>query len=306
MKIFSGIIVVAGPTASGKTNLAIQLALEFDGELICSDSMQVFRKFDIGTSKPTLLEQQLVPHHQLDLIDPNENYSAGKYEHDTSLIIKQIQQRGHLPILVGGTGLYYRALMYGISNIPDIPHSIHQDILNLQEKHGTPYCWEQLKKIDPKTANRLHANDKSRIMRSLEVFLSTGISIVDFQERQPFNKARYPALVIAYHWERDMLYDRINQRTQKMLESGWIKETQELLESYSSDLKPFQSIGYREIVKFLRNDLECEQMVIEIQQRTRQFAKRQMTWFKKESKVEWHQSGDEKAIFDKIKVFLEK
>ncbi len=306
MEISSGIVVVAGPTASGKSDLAMRLAEEFDGELICSDSMQVYRQFDIGTAKPTLSEQKLVPHHQLDLIEPDENYSAGKYERDTSIIIRQIQQRGHLPILVGGTGLYYRALMYGISNIPDIPKKIRQELFSLQKEHGTSYCWEQLQKYDPQTAKRIHPNDTSRIMRSLEVLLTTGTSIADFQKQQPFAEARYPFLAVAYEWERSVLYERINQRTLKMLKSGWIEEVEMLLESYPPELKSLQSIGYREIVEHILNKLKWEQLVREIQRRTRQYAKRQITWFRREAKIQWHQSGDEDAILDKVKVYLEK
>ena len=301
----SAIVVVAGPTASGKSDLALRLAQEFDGELICSDSMQVYRQFDIGTAKPTLSEQKLVPHHQLDLIEPDGNYSAGKYERDTAIIIQQIQQRGHLPILVGGTGLYYRALMYGISNIPKIPEKLRQDLFSLQEEHGTSYCWEQLQKHDPQTAKRLHPNDTSRIMRSLEVVLATGTSIADFQLQQPFAEARYPVLAIAYEWERSLLYERINQRTRKMLKSGWIEEVEMLLESYPPELKPLQAIGYREIVEHLQNKLKQEALVKKIQLRTRQYAKRQMTWFRREAKIAWHQPDDEAAILDKIKVYLE-
>lgn len=302
----SAIVVVAGPTASGKSDLALRLAQEFDGELICSDSMQVYRQFDIGTAKPTLSEQKLIPHHQLDLIDPDGNYSAGKYERDTSIIIQQIQQRGHLPILVGGTGLYYRALMYGISNIPKIPEKLRQELFSLQEEHGTSYCWEQLQKHDPQTAKRLHPNDTSRIMRSLEVVLATGTSIADFQLQQPFAEARYPVLAIAYEWERSVLYERINQRTRKMLKSGWIEEVEMLLESYPPELKPLQAIGYREIVEHLQNKLKQEALVKKIQLRTRQYAKRQMTWFRRETKIAWYQPDDEAAILDKIKVYLEK
>ena len=301
----SAIVVVAGPTASGKSDLALRLAQEFDGELICSDSMQVYRQFDIGTAKPTLSEQKLVPHHQLDLIEPDGNYSAGKYERDTAIIIQQIQQRGHLPILVGGTGLYYRALMYGISNIPKIPEKLRQELFSLQEEHGTSYCWEQLQKHDPQTAKRLHPNDTSRIMRSLEVVLATGTSIADFQLQQPFAEARYPVLAIAYEWERSVLYERINQRTRKMLKSGWIEEVKMLLESYPPELRPLQAIGYREIVEHLQNKLKQEALVKKIQLRTRQYAKRQMTWFRREAKIAWHQPDDEAAILDKIKVYLE-
>ena len=302
----SEIVVVAGPTASGKSDLALRLAQEFDGELICSDSMQVYRQFDIGTAKPTLSEQKLVPHHQLDLIDPDGNYSAGKYERDTVIIIQQIKQRGHLPILVGGTGLYYRALMYGISKIPKISEDLRQELINLQKEHGSPYCLEQLQKYDPQTANRLHPNDTSRIMRSLEVVMSTGISIADFQKQQPFAEARYPVLAVAYEWERSALYERINQRTLKMLKSGWIEEVEMLLESYPPELKSLNAIGYREIVDHLQNKLKQKALVKKIQQRTRQYAKRQMTWFRRESKIAWHQPDDEDTIFHKIKVYLEK
>ena len=301
MKNSSRIIIVAGPTASGKSDFAMRLAQQFDGELICSDSMQVYRQFDIGTAKPTLSEQNLVPHHQLDLIDPNENYSAGKYERETSNIIQEIQQRDHLPILVGGTGLYY-----GISNIPKIPEKIRQELINQQEEHGISYCWEQLQKYDPQTAKRLHPNDTSRIMRSLEVVMGTGTSIVDFQQKQPFTGVRYPVLAFAFEWERNVLYERINQRTSKMLKSGWIEEVEMLLESYDPELKPLQAIGYREIVEHLQDKLKLEALVKNIQQRTRKYAKRQMTWFKREAEIEWHQPNDEATILDKIKVCLER
>ena len=167
-----GVIIIAGPTASGKSDLAINLAQEFGGELICSDSMQVYRKLDIGTAKPTLKEQRLVPHHQIDIIDPNENYSAGKYEREASKIIEEIQTRGHVPIIVGGTGLYFRALIYGISEIPEIPKKIKKTVSSLHLGKGIQHCWEELKKHDPQGAGRIHPNDTTRILRSLEVFLS--------------------------------------------------------------------------------------------------------------------------------------
>ena len=300
------IVVVAGPTASGKSNLALNLAQELKGELICSDSMQVYRQMDIGTAKPTLKEQKLVQHHQLDLINPDEHYSAGQYERDTSRIIKQIQERSHLPIVVGGTGLYYRALMYGISNIPEIPESLRKEVLSWQEEHGTSYCWKQLQKHDPQGADRLHQNDTARILRSLEVVLATGTTLSTFQLQQPFGEVRYQFIAVALEWERQVLYERINQRTRKMLEFGWIAEVESLLSRYSPDLKPLQSIGYREIVQYLQNKLEWEPLLQEIQKRTRQYAKRQMTWFSREAEIEWYQPDNDAAILAKIKVYLEK
>ena len=306
MNTFKGVLIVTGPTASGKSDLALSLAQEFEGELICSDSMQVYRKLDIGTAKPTLIEQRLVPHHQIDIIDPNENYSAGKYEREASKIIREIQARGNVPIIVGGTGLYFRALMYGISKIPDIPETIKKNVNCLQLEHGTPYCWEKLKKHDPQSALRIHPNDTARVLRSLEVFLATGSSLTTFQKKQPFAEARYPFLAVGFEWERNILFERINLRTKNMLKSGWISEVEDLLEYYSYDLKPFQSIGYREIIEHLRNKFSLENMIQKIQQRTRRYAKRQITWFRKESKIEWFKPDDVAGVFSKIKVFLEK
>ena len=306
MEMCPKIVVVAGPTASGKSNLALNLAQEFKGELICSDSMQVYRQMDIGTAKPTLKEQKLVQHHQLDLIDPDEHYSAGQYERDTSRIIKQIQERSHLPIVVGGTGLYYRALMYGISNIPEIPESVRREVLSWKKEHGTSYCWKQLQKHDRQGAERLHPNDTARILRNLEVVLATGTTLSTFQQQQPFGDASYHFLAVALKWKRQVLYERINQRTRKMLEFGWIAEVESLLSRYSPDLKPLQAIGYREIVQYLKKKLEWEPLLQEIQKRTRQYAKRQMTWFCRETKIEWFQPDNDAAILAKIKVYLEK
>jgi len=300
------VIIVAGPTASGKSKLAIRLAQEFKGELICSDSMQVYRKLDIGTAKPTLKEQKLVPHHQIDIVDPNENYSAGKYEREASKIIEEIHTRSHIPIIVGGTGLYYRALMYGISKIPDIPENIKKKVATMQLDHGTSYCWKQLQKRDPQGTHNIHRNDTTRILRHLEVLFATGFSITKFHKTQPFAEPRYSFLAVGLDWERNTLYERINQRTLNMLKLGWIAEVETLLKSYSRDLKPLQSIGYREIIEHLSNRLDLEKMIQKIQQRTRQYAKRQITWFQKESKFEWFKPDNEDKVFSKIKVFLEK
>ena len=232
MGIYPKVVVVVGPTASGKSDLALRLAQDFDGELICSDSMQVYRRMDIGTAKPTLDVQKIVPHHQLDLIDPDESYSAGKYARDASSIIEKVASRKRLPILVGGTGLYYRALMYGISNIPSIPENLRKEVTGWYSEHGTDYCWKELKKIDPEGAGRLHPNDTARILRSLEVVLSTGTTLAAFQQQKPFEKAHYLFHAVALDWKRDTLYERINQRTHIMLESGWIVEVEKLLTSF--------------------------------------------------------------------------
>ena len=305
MEIAQKIVVVAGPTGSGKSEVAIRLAKEFNGELICSDSMQVYRQMDVGTAKPSLKEQNLIPHHQLDLINPDENYSAGQYARDTSEIIKKIRERGRLPIMVGGTGLYYRALMYGISKIPPVPESLRKEITGWQQDYGTPYCHKLLQKFDSEGADLLHPNDTSRILRSLEVVLSTGKSIYSYQLEKPFGEALYPFHTVALNWDRNDLYQRINIRTLSMLGSGWLAEVEILLNSYSPELRPMQSIGYREVVQYLQNKLKWDAMVEEIQKRTRQFAKRQLTWFRKEAKIEWYLPFEQDRILADIKVYLE-
>ena len=305
MWIDQKIVVVAGSTGSGKSEVAINLANELNGELICSDSMQVYRQMDVGTAKPTLQEQELIPHHQLDLINPDESYSAGQYARDTAIVIKKIRERGRLPILVGGTGLYYKALMYGISKIPPVPEKLRKEITDWQQEHGTPYCHKLLQKYDPEGADLLHPNDTSRILRSLEVVLSTGKSIYSYRLEKPFDDALYPFHAVALNWDRNDLYQRINKRTLRMLGSRWIAEVEMLLGSYSPELKPMQSIGYREVVKYLQNKLKWDEMVEEIQKRTRQLAKRQLTWFRKEAKIEWYQPVEQYRILDDIKVYLE-
>ena len=305
MEIDKKIVVVAGSTGSGKSEVAISLAKELNGELICSDSMQVYRQMDVGTAKPSLHEQDLIPHHQLDLINPDQNYSAGQYARDTAKIIKKIQERGRLPILVGGTGLYYRAFMYGISKIPPVPEKLQKEITEWQKAHGTLFCHKMLQKYDPEGADLIHPNDTSRVLRSLEVVLSTGKSIFSYRLEQPFGDALYQFHAVALNWDRNDLYQRINKRTLCMLGSGWIAEVEMLLESYSPKLKPMQSIGYREVVQYLQNKLNWDEMVEEIQKRTRQFAKRQLTWFRREAKIEWYQPVEKDRILADIKVYLE-
>ena len=305
MKIGKKIVVVAGPTGSGKSDVAISLAKEFNGELVCSDSMQVYRRMDVGTAKPSIQEQILTPHHQLDLINPDENYSAGQYARDTSRIIKKIRERGRLPIIVGGTGLYYRSFMYGISKIPPVPEKLRKEIKGWQEIKGTPYCHKMLKKYDPEGADFLHPNDTSRVLRSLEVVISTGKSINSYWLEQPFGEALYPFHAVAINWDRNVLYKRINKRTLTMLGSGWIAEVEMLLNSYSPKLGPMQSIGYKEVIQYLQNKRNWNEMVEEIQKRTRQFAKRQLTWFRREAKIEWYHPIEQDRILTDIKVYLE-
>ena len=298
------LVVITGPTASGKSELALQLAQQFDGEIVCTDSMQIYRKLDIGTAKPTLTEQQIVPHHQLDLIEPDEHYSAGQYARDTWKIIKDLQKRRKIPFLTGGAGLYYQAVLYGFDPMPKIPEEIRQKVLHYSLEQGLSSCYQKLQKDDPKTAQRIHPNDKSRILRALEILKATGSPISSFQQSPTARSAKFPLLSFAIADSRENLYQRINQRTWTMLENGWIEEVEALLHNYSPSLPSLQAIGYRQIIQFLQGKLEREAMIAMVQQKTRNFAKRQLTWFRKDQQIQWVSRKEPQKIAEKIKKIL--
>ncbi|MGK5094493.1 tRNA (adenosine(37)-N6)-dimethylallyltransferase MiaA [Deltaproteobacteria bacterium TL4] len=300
------IIAVVGPTASSKSDLALWLAQQLGGVLIGTDSMQVYRMLDIGTSKPSLQERQLVPHYQLDLVDPDGDYSAGAYERDLDELLPQLLKQPTVPILVGGTGLYYRAAVYGISKIPNVPPELKQQIEAWHHEQGLAYCFQRLQETDPQAARQLHPNDTTRILRALEVVLYTGESLLHFQQQQPFDTLKYSLFTVGYAFERPVLYERINQRTYEMLRSGWVAEVEALLKLYPPHLKPLHAIGYHQILQFLQGELDRETMIEKIQQKTRNYAKRQLTWFHKETQIHWYTKGSENQILRDIMKFLEK
>lgn len=300
------LLMIAGPTAGGKSSLALWLAQRLGGELICTDSMQVYRGLDIGTAKPTPEEQRLVPHHQLDLVEPDETYSAGHYARDAANVIREVIGRGNLPILVGGTGLYFRALVYGISDVPEIPQTVRKQVLEWKTGYGIRYCRERLREKDPGGAESLHPHDAARIMRALEVILATGNPLSHYQKLQPFHEPRYSLHGFGFEWKRDQLYLRIDQRVHTMLESGWIAEVREVLKEYPPELKALQAIGYREIVEYLQGGIQKDEMISGIQRRTRQYAKRQLTWFRKEPRIRWYPPGAEEQILGEAQLCLER
>ena len=299
------LVVLGGPTASGKSSLALEVAERVGGEIISTDSMQVYWGMDLGTAKPTPEEQQRVRHHQIDLVDPDGHYSAGQYVRDTEKVLADLSARGRVPLLVGGTGLYYRSLVYGLSEIPEIPEAVRQAVLSLQETQGTPACWEALRQLDPKGAAALHPHDTARILRALEVVQAHGRPIAEFRKQQPFGAPLFPVWLGGIEHSRATLHARINERTHAMLASGWIEEVEALLKRYPPDLKPFQSIGYLEIIRHLHGTLDREAMILRIQQRTRQYAKRQMTWFRKEPGFRWFAPEHLNAAQDSIQEFLD-
>ena len=297
-------IAVVGPTASGKSELALFLAQALEGEIICTDSMQVYQKLDIGTAKPTAAEQQLVPHHQLDLIKPDDYYSAGRYESDVKQVIAKLQQQKKPAILVGGTGLYFRCTIFGICQIPDIPLEI-KDQIKQWHQQGLDLCYRKLQELDPTSASKLHPNDTARLLRALEVILHTGQSIRVYQQQHGFKNRQYSVFSVGYRHQRAHLYHLINQRTHAMFKAGLLEEVQSLLQEYPPTLRPFQAIGYSQVLQFLENRLSEEEMIATIQQKTRNYAKRQLNWFRNDADIHWFSEGEKMSILNQVKVFLE-
>ncbi len=298
-----GLIAVVGPTGSGKSALALYLAQELGGEIVCTDSMQVYQKLNIGTAKPTAAEQSLVPHHQLDLIAPDGYYSAGRYEKDANRIIAKLQQQHKPVILVGGSGLYFRCAIFGICPIPDIlPHI--KKVVRQWHSQGLPYCYQKLQQLDPTSASALHPSDSARILRALEVQLQTGRSIQVYQREHGFKKKKYSVFSVGYWYNRKQLYQLINQRTLAMLKAGFVEEVRSLLKEYPSNLRSLQSIGYQQIVRFLDNRLTEDEMVAEIQQKTRNYAKRQLSWLRNDKSINWYSENEDGQILKDARNFF--
>ncbi len=280
-------LVILGPTAVGKTDVGVILAKLLNGEIISCDSMQVYVGMDIGTAKPTLEEQKQTRYHLIDIVKPCEYYSAASYQIDAKKAIDDIRNRAKLPIIVGGTGLYLRALLDGYG----IPPGLRNDELRLKlrveaEQYGSIKLYERLSEIDPITATRLSPNDLVRIIRALEVYHETGKTISAQQTRDPLplNVLKFGMMM-----ERQELCERINQRVDKMLEAGWLAEVEGLLKAgYSSDFTPMRSLGYRHLLDYLTGQrVDFAEINEAIKGDTRRFAKRQMTWFRRENNVHW-------------------
>ncbi len=282
------IIAVIGPTASGKTEIGLKLAQRTGGEIISVDSMQIYRWMDIGTAKPTPEMRTSVPHHLIDILNPNQDYNSGKFASDADDIIQTLHSQGKPAILVGGTGLYFRALVHGIIPVPTISDSIKQEIRRMSSEKGTVYCHEKLSQLDSESAEKLHPNDISRISRALEVVMETGKSIQGFQQQHQFQQKRYDVLYLGANWSRDVLYDRINSRVYQMVNDGLIEEVKTLKKmGYQSDLPSLNSIGYKQAFAHINGKLSLEEMRADIQQKSRHYAKKQITWYRKDQSIQW-------------------
>ncbi len=297
------LIVLCGPTASGKTKLGVALAKELDGEVVSADSMQIYRGMDIGTAKPSLLEREGIPHHMLDVVDPNESYSVARYVSQATACVEDILSRGKQPILVGGTGLYIDALVAG-REFAQESSGVYRTLLQERLlKEGIPPLLDELKKVDPESADRLHPNDEKRILRALEVYYETGETISQHNARTKALPDRYPALRIGLSFQdRAKLYQRINQRVDEMLTAGLEAEVKALLQTgVSPEATAMQAIGYKEMVACLERGEPIQMAAEEIKLRSRQYAKRQLSWFRRREDLRWILWSDEPCFAAGIK-----
>lgn len=275
------VIVICGPTASGKTSLGVKLAKKIDGEIVSCDSMQIYKDMTIGTAKPTYEERKEAVHHLVDFVYPNERYSVAEYKKDAENITEQIIQRGKKPIIVGGTGLYLNSLVYGI-DYPNIETDLkyREELENRVEKEGLENLYNEAKKIDEKAIQKISLNDKKRILRILEIYHTTGKTKTEIEEISRKNGPKYDYIIFVLNMERSILYDRINKRVDLMIKDGLIEEVKSLLEKYKEFPTAMQGLGYKEVVEYLENKLTKDEMIEKIKQETRRYAKRQITWFK--------------------------
>jgi tRNA dimethylallyltransferase len=291
------LVVVLGPTASGKTALSLALAERFDGEIVNCDSVAMYREFDIGTAKPNASERARAPHHLLDYVAPTSHITAGEYARQARQVLDQIKARGHLPILVGGTGLYLRALLEGLFPGPQRSEELRERLRERVDNRGSGYLHRILRRLDRAAAEKIHANDTPKLIRAIEVCLASRQKMTELwqQGRDPFRGFRI--LRLGLDPDRQALYDRINRRAQEMFEAGLVEETQRLLEKYGDAAGPLSSLGYKQAVQFLRGELTREQALQAAQQAHRNYAKRQMTWFRREPEVQWLRGfGDDVQI----------
>ena len=299
------VIVIAGPTASGKSSLSVNLASATGGEIVNADSMQVYRGMDIGTAKPTREERKGIPHHLLDIVEPDEEFNAAIYRSTALEAIDDIIRRDRTCLITGGTGLYIKALLGGLVHCPPVDEGLRASLREELSQYGPEGLYKRLMNLDPDSAKKIHPNDGIRITRALEIISLTDTLPSDLNRGHGFGENALHVLKIYLEVDREELYKRIDERTEAMVESGLVEETRDLLEKgYSPDLKSMNAIGYRHMVNFLKGKWSFEEACRLLKRDTRRYAKRQMTWFRADSDAVWIPPDKFNTIFNKIKAFL--
>ena len=295
------VVVVVGPTASGKTSLAIELAKRLNGEIISADSMQIYKDMSIGTAKPTIEEMQGIPHYLLDFVEPNEDFNVAKYKEMAEEKIEEILSKGKLPIIVGGTGLYIDTLLKGIE-FSEVPRDEDycKELEKKVEQEGVNWLENELRKIDPDSANKIEKNNIRRMIRALEIYKVTGKTKTQL-DLESIKGPKYEYYVFGILWNREELYQRINYRVDVMLELGLIKEVEKIMQTKGFSKTALQGLGYKEVVNYLDGKITYEEMVEKIKMETRRYAKRQMTWFKRNDKIIWLDGKNKELYKEAIK-----
>ena len=281
------VIVICGPTASGKTALSIELAKKIDGEIISCDSMQIYKDMDIGTAKPTKEEMQGIKHYLLDFVSPEKRYSVAEYKKDAKKAIHEILEKGKMPIIVGGTGLYIDSLIYEIEyQEQKIDEKYREELEERIKNEGLEILYNEAIEIDSQAMKKISPNDKKRIMRVLEIYKLTGKTKTE-QEEESRKEVEFDYRVFAINWDRQTLYERIEKRVDIMIQKGLIQEVEYILKKYKEFPTAMQGLGYKEVVEYLNGQCTKEEMVEKVKMETRRFAKRQLTWFRKNKQTIW-------------------
>ncbi len=300
------IVIICGPTASGKSLLGLELAEALNGEIVSADSMQVYIHMDIGTDKPSVEVRKRIHHHMIDLVYPDQRFDAALYGEGAVRAIQGIADSGKRAFLVGGTGLYIKALVHGLFSCPAIPHEIRGQLQRDARERGAAYLYEELKRIDPGSASTIHPNDAYRIIRALEVWRTVEKPVSELRQGHGFSQDRYRVLKIGIDVERKTLYRRIEARVDRMIDRGLVAEVERLFNlGYGQNLRPMQSIGYRQIGAYLHGDLSRDRAIELIKRDSRRYAKRQLTWFRGDSEIHWVTGSNSKGdVFTRVKNFL--
>jgi len=283
------VIVIVGPTCSGKTNLSLKLSKRIPSETISADSRQIYKFLDIGTAKPSKLQLKRITHHLIDILDPSKDYDASIFEKNAEKIIDGIQNKNKIPIVVGGSGLYVKALIDGIFDSADRNEEYRKELLQKRKEFGNEFLYEELKKVDPESAAKMLPQNWKRVMRALEVFHTTGEPIWKHHQKQSSSKEKkYIFKQFGLNWDRKILYENIDRRVDEMIKNGFVDEVKNILfKGYNKNLNSLNSVGYKEIIQHLEGEISLERAIELIKRNTRHYAKRQMTWFRKDKRIEW-------------------
>lgn len=302
------VVAVVGPTASGKTDLALELARLFNGEIVSCDSMQIYRGMDIGTAKPTKAEMSLIKHHMIDIAEPSDSFSAADYAPLAKEAVLDIISRGKLPIFCGGTGLYLDSVLYANEYAAtETDPEVRKALFDEANEKGATALWERLLSVDPKSAEAIHPNNIKRVIRALEIYITSGITKAEWDSRSRLTPPPFESTVIALERPRDELYERIDKRVDLMLEAGLEKEVRELVDSgkLPLDSTAAQAIGYKEFISYFEGKITLDEASERIKQATRHYAKRQLTWFKRNKAVNWIKSEENfEVIVNNAKILL--